>query len=91
MPVSTDRWTSLRPELLRRHTNQEPVRTPVRRVPNAILEVGQDYVIVQSSQGRGNPRRISAQEINEGDIEQYLGRRRIIQALRDTSDALISS
>ena len=91
MPISRDRWTSLRPELLRRHTNQEPIRTSVRGVPNAILEVGQDYVIVQSSQGRGNPREIFAQGINDGDIGQYLGRRRIIQALRDTSDALISS
>ena len=75
MAVSRDPWTLLRPELLRRHANQEPIRTPVRGVPNAILEVGQDYVMVQSSQGRGNPRKIFAQEINEGDIGQYLDRR----------------
>ena len=86
MAVSRDRWTSLRPELLRGYANQEPIRTPGRGVPNAILEVGQEYVVVQSSQGRRNPRKIYAQEIKEGDIGQYLGRRRIIQALRDIAD-----
>ena len=82
-----DRWSRLRPELLRRQRSGEPVKTPIQHIPNAILEVGEDYVIVKSSRGR-KPRKILAQEINNGDIEWYPGGRRIILALRELADAL---
>ena len=82
-----DRWSRLRPELLRRQRRGESVETIVQRVPNAILEVGEDYVIVKSSRGQ-KPRKILAQEINNGDVEWYIGRRRIILALRGLADSL---
>lgn len=82
-----NRWSKLRPELLRRQRIREPVETTVQHVPNAILEVGDDYVIVRSSRGR-KARTILAKEINNGDIEQYIGRRRIILALRELADSL---
>lgn len=82
-----DRWTKLRPELLRRQRIGAPVETPVQHVPNAILEAREDYVIVRSSRGR-TARTILAQEINNVDIEQYIGRRRIILALRELADSL---
>lgn len=82
-----DRWSKLRPELVRRQRSGEPVETIVQHVPNAILEVGEDYVIVRSSRGH-KARTILAQEINNGDIEQYIGRRRIILALRELADSL---
>jgi len=82
-----DRWSKLRPELVRRQRSGEPVETTVQHVPNAILEVGDDHVIVRSSRGH-KARTILAQEINNGDIEQYIGRRRIILALRELADSL---
>ena len=82
------RWFRLHPELVRMHQVGEPVVTPVRHVANAILEVGEDYVIVRSSGGSGKPRKILAQEINGGDVEWYPGRRRIIVALRQLADSL---
>jgi len=82
-----DRWTKLHPELLRRQRIGEPMETLVQYVPNTILEVGADYVIVRSSRGC-TARTIFAHEINDGDIEQYIGRRRIILALRELADSL---
>ena len=87
MTQSRDRWIKLRPELLRRQRQGEPVRTPVQRIPNTILEVGDDYVIVLSARGK-KPRKILAQEINIGDVEWYTGRRRIIIALRELADSI---
>lgn len=82
-----DRWSRLRPELLRRQRDGEPVKTLVQGIPNMIMEVGEDYVIVRSARGR-MPRTIYAEEINNGDVEQYVGRRRIILALRELADSL---
>ena len=87
MTQHQNRWSRLRPELLRRQRANQPIETTIRRVRNAIIEVGDDYVVLLSEQGK-KPRRILAQEINTGDIEQYIGRRRIIKALRETADSL---
>jgi len=87
MTQHQNRWYRLRPELLRRQRANQPIETPIRRVQNAIIEVGDDYVVVLSEQGK-KPRKILAQEINDGDVEQYTGRRRIIMALRGIADSL---
>lgn len=87
MTTNRNRWHKLRPELIRRQRANQPIETPVKRVPNAIIEVGDDYLVVLSSRGK-KPRTILAQEINYGDIEQYTGRRRIIMALRELADSL---
>ena len=87
MAHTRDRWTKLRPELLRRQAISELIETPVQHVPNVILEVEVDYVIVRSSRGH-TARTILANEISNGDIDQYIGRRRIILALRELADSL---
>ena len=87
MAQSRERWARLRPELLRRQRIGQAVETPVQHVPNVILEVAADYVIVRSSRGR-IARTILAQEINNGDIEQYIGRRCIMVALRELAGSL---
>ena len=81
------RWLKLHGEFIRRKQNGEPIYTPTQKIPNTIVEVGEDYVIVKSSRGR-KPRKILAQEVNSGDIEWYTGRRRIILALRELADRL---
>ena len=87
MTKPRNRWIRLHPELLRRQRLGEPVRTLVQHIPNIILEVGDDYVIVQSARGK-KPRKILAQEINTGNVEWYIGRRRIIIALRELADSI---
>lgn len=88
MTKAGERWSRLRPELLRRQRMGESVKTLVQQVSNVILDVGDDYVIVKSSRGK-KPRMISAQEINNGDVEEYIGKRRIILALRELADSLL--
>jgi len=41
-------WYKLRDELLRRKKAGEPVETLIQKIPNWIVEVGDDYVVVRS-------------------------------------------
>ena len=84
------RWSRLRAELLRRQTEGDPVRRIDDGVPNNILEVGPDYVVLQSWNVRGTKRTILANEIEDDAIEPYPGKRRIVLTLRDLADQLPS-
>ena len=75
-------WEVLKRELERRLAAREPVYTLVQRVPNDVLEVGNDYVVVKSHRGR-QARTIFNHEIFDPDVESHIGKRRIILALRD--------
>ncbi len=56
------RWETLRAELVKRKTANEPVRTLIRGLASWIDEVGNDYVVVRSER-TGRPRRITKARI----------------------------
>ena len=77
------RWHELRYELVRRKHAGEPIETPVQHVKNWIQEVGYDYVVLVSDRSKSKTRRkVLRAEIEEPDTERFIGKRRLIVALR---------
>jgi len=62
----------------------------VDRIPNYILDVGADYVVVRSWNRQGTTRKILASEIEDDAVEPRVGKRRVLTALRDLADHLPS-
>ena len=87
---NTGRWPRLSLELLRRQREDIPVYTLVDRIPNYILDVGADYVVVRSWNRQGTTRKILASEIEDDAVEPRVGKRRVLTALRDLADHLPS-
>ncbi len=79
-------WPRLRGELLRRKTADEPVKTLLHGVAYWVQEVGPDYVYLRTDRGRGKSHRINADEIQDKNTEKYVGKRRLIYALRAILD-----
>ena len=78
------RWHELRSELIRRKHAGEPIETPIYHVKNWIQEVGDDSVVLVSERSKSKTRRkVLRSEIEESDIEQFKGKRRLIYALRE--------
>lgn len=84
----SSRWQRLRSELLRRQQEGDPIRTIDDQVPNNIVEVGSDYVVLQSWSVHGTTRRILATEVEDDAVDAYVGKRRVLLALRNLADRL---
>lgn len=103
MSEFTDVWSRILHILEEKKLKNEPVETLCKRVKNHILEVNEDYIVLQSEKSRGNiPRKILKRDFELvynkliqkpiftlNDIREVVGRRSIICSVLALHESIV--